>query len=280
MSYRAAVVQTTSTHVVADNLDAAESAVRSAVAAGAQLVALPEAVGFIGSEEEKRAVAEPLDGASFRRFAELAAELEIFLLAGSLVEQRPHGPPANTSVLYGPRGPLATYRKIHLFDVDLSPDGPRLMESEATNAGAELVSCSTPLGQLGLSICYDLRFPELYGALRDAGAELIFVPSAFTVPTGADHWEVLLRARAIETQCYVLAPAQIGPHGGKRRSYGRSMIVDPWGTILATAPDRPSVVFADIDLDHLQTLRRRMPCQQHRRTRRWQPEATDAHHRR
>lgn len=280
MRYRAAVVQTTTTENVAANLEAAEDAVRAAAKAGAKLVALPEAVSFIGGEAAKAAAAEPPDGPSFRRFEALAAELDLYLLAGSLPERVDGGPPANTSVLYGPQGALATYRKIHLFDVDLGPEGPRLAESDGTQPGAEAVSVETPLGTMGLTICYDLRFPELYVSLRSAGAELLFVPSAFTVPTGADHWEVLLRARAIETQCYVLAPAQIGAHGGKRRSYGRSMIIDPWGTVLATAPDRPSLALADLDLDHLRDLRRKMPCETHRSGRKWSPrEGVRAHRR-
>lgn len=222
----------------------------------------------LGEEGLKPKLAEPLDGPTFRRLGHLAEQTGIYLLAGTLPE-RAEDParPYNTTVLFDPSGQIiGVYRKMHLFDVSFEPEGPRLLESDSvTPGGGPPVSVPTELGRIGLSICYDLRFPELYRALRSQGAEILVVPSAFTVPTGADHWEVLLRARAIENQCYVLAPAQVARHSPSRRSYGRSMIVDPWGTVLTTCPDRPSVGLADIDRSHLEAVRRNMPCEAHRR---------------
>ncbi|MEL6188791.1 MAG: carbon-nitrogen hydrolase family protein [Myxococcota bacterium] len=268
MRYRAAVVQTTTTPDPVASLEAAEIAVREAAESGARLVALPEVVNFMGPEGEKAALAEPLDGPTFQRFADLAEALDIHLLAGSLPERSPYPEaPYNTSVLYDPAGRSWVYRKIHLFDVDLRPQGPRFSESDRTTPGSELVVADTALGRIGLTICYDLRFPELFLALADAGAEVILVPSAFTVPTGADHWEVLLRARAIETQSWVLAPAQFGRHHASRRSYGRSLIADPWGLVVAQCPDRPSIAYAEIDLEAVVDVRRRMPCRAHRERR-------------
>lgn len=267
MRYRAAVVQMTSTPDVERSLEAAEAGVQEAAASGARLVCLPENVSYLGPEADKPALAEPLDGPSFTRLARLARTHRVYLLAGTLPERSEDpGRPYNTSVLFGPAGQrLAVYRKIHLFDVDLGPDGPRFRESSRVSPGSGAVTVETELGALGLSVCYDLRFPELYRALVAAGADLLLVPSAFTVPTGKDHWEVLLRARAIENQCYVLAPAQQGHHFEKRTSYGRSLIVDPWGTVLTSCPDRPAVGLADVDLEALRQTRRRMPCLEHRR---------------
>lgn len=270
MRYRAAVVQATSRSDVDASLALVQARVEAAAEAGAQLIALPEAVHFMGSEHEKAALAEPLEGPTFERLAGWAKTLGVTLAAGSLPE-RSEDPnrPFNTAVVYGPDGSLwAHYRKIHLFDVDLRPEGPRLAESDRTAPGDEPLLIDSPLGRIGVTICYDLRFPALFEALGAAGAEVILVPSAFTVPTGSDHWEVLLRARAIEQQCYVLAPAQFGRHSDKRQSYGRSMIVDPWGTVLSVVPDRggPGFALADLDLEALAKNRARMPCREHRRT--------------
>lgn len=261
MSFLAAAVQLTSTESVPDSLDQAEAGVRMAAARGARLVALPEAVSFQGDEATKATTAEPLDGPSFARLAALAAELSVHLLVGGMPEQAmPH--PYNTAVLYGPEGQqLAAYRKIHLFDT------ARGAESAHVAAGDRLVVADTPLGRIGLSVCYDLRFGELYTGLRARGAELLFVPAAFTLKTG-EHWLPLLRARAIDQQCYVIAPAQYGRHNpAGRRSYGHSAIIDPWGRVLTEAADRPSPqpILAELDLDHLARLRAAMPCFDHRR---------------
>ena len=266
MVFSAAVVQLTTTNDRAASIDAAVRGIDEAAAAGARLVALPENVAFMGHETEKAAVAEPLDGPTWTLLGDRAREKQVYLLAGSLPEVSGHPErPYNTSVLFGPDGQrLAVYRKVHLFDVALGA-GATHTESKATTPGDHAIVARTPLGRWGLTICYDLRFPDLFRNLRRHDVDLIFVPSAFTVPTGRDHWEVLLRARAIENQCYVIAPAQVGQNGPHRQTYGRSMIVDPWGTVLATCPDRPSIAITAIDPERVADLRRRLPCLAHER---------------
>jgi predicted amidohydrolase len=208
------------------------------------------------------------------QFSQLAAELQIHLLLGSMTEslRLPDGSTStekcyNTSVLFGPGGELlAKYRKIHLFDVAV-PNGPNFKESSFIEPGEEVVVCETSLGTIGLSICYDLRFPELYLQLVRRGAQLICVPSAFTAVTGKDHWKPLLQSRAIETQSWVLAPAQWGVHDdkGARQSYGHSLIVDPWGCIVADKGELEGICFAEIDLDRVESVRASIPVQAHRR---------------
>ncbi|MCA9550318.1 MAG: carbon-nitrogen hydrolase family protein [Myxococcales bacterium] len=266
MAYLAAVVQLTTTTDVSASMAQAEALVAEAAGRGAQLVALPENVAFMGPEADKRALAQPVDGPLFRRLGELAGRHGIHLVAGTLPERGPDPEHVyNTSVLYGPDGQArAVYRKIHLFDVALG-EGATHTESASVAPGAGAVRAETPLGTFGLSVCYDLRFPDLYRTLVRAGAELLFVPAAFTVPTGRDHWEVLLRARAIESQAYVLAPAQVGNNAPGRVTYGRSVIIDPWGTVLAQAPDRPGVIYAEIDLGRVHDFRRKLPCLDHER---------------
>jgi predicted amidohydrolase len=236
--------------------------VREAAVRGARFVSTPENTPFLGPHAEKVKRAEALDGPTCRRFAGLARELGIHLLLGSFAELSDEPDRCyNTSVLFGPDGQrLAAYRKIHLFDVDVSPE-VRFQESATVKPGAETVVASTELGGIGLTVCYDLRFPELFGLLRRQGAELITVPSAFTATTGRDHWHILIQARAIETQSYVLAAAQQGTHDdeGLRQSYGHSLIVDPWGKILAEATGGPGVVLAEIDLDRVAQVRLAIP---------------------
>jgi len=266
--YLAGVVQLNCTADSAANWQSAEALVRRAASYGARLVATPENTNYLGPHEEKVRLAEPLDGPTCGRFSALARELGIHLLLGSFNEisddpRRCY----NTSVLFGPDGErLALYRKIHLFDVDVS-NKVRFVESDTVKAGEEAVVAETDLGRLGLSICYDLRFPELYARLARDGARLILIPSAFTLTTGKDHWYSLVRARAIETQCYVLAPAQFGPHGdgGLRESYGHALIVDPWGQVVAAASDGPGVALAEIDLERVERVRESMPVADHRR---------------
>ncbi len=266
--YLAAVVQLNSSSDAAANWRQAEQLCRRAAAAGAALVATPENTNFLGPHEQKVRLAESLDGATCSRFAELAAELGVHLLLSSFNERSAEaGRCHNTSVLFGPEGErLSVYRKIHLFDVDLS-DAVRFTESATVAPGAETVTVATPLGRLGLSICYDLRFGELYRRLVADGAELLTVPSAFTLTTGRDHWQPLLRARAIECQAWVLAPAQWGRHDdeGLRESYGHAMIVDPWGQVVAMAPDGPGLALAEIDLDAVTRVRAALPVAAHRR---------------
>ncbi|MBM4284836.1 MAG: carbon-nitrogen hydrolase family protein [Deltaproteobacteria bacterium] len=266
----AAVIQMCSTPDLERNVAQARELVTEAAHHGAYLAALPEHFAYVGPENLQPPSAQPLDGELVSGFRELARTLGIFVLLGSFPEiSHPGRPPYNTSALLGPGGELlARYRKIHLFDVDLA-DGPRFQESRHVQAGAEVVSVFLPKTPFtaGLSICYDLRFPELYRALADQGAHLFFVPAAFTRQTGRDHWEVLLRARAIENLAYVLAPAQYGVHAPGRSSHGRALIIDPWGTVLAQAPDGEGIIYAKLDFPRLTALRRQLPCLQHRRLR-------------
>jgi predicted amidohydrolase len=262
----AAAVQLTSTADRAENLRNALALVDEAAGRGARFVALPENVDFMGPEREKLAHAEPLDGPTFTAFARKAAERGIWLLAGTIGERTDlPGKLHNTSVLYGPDGRrLAVYRKIHLFDVDI-PDGARYRESDLVAPGTEPVLADAGFARLGLSVCYDLRFPELYRALSAAGAEVLTVPAAFTLHTGKDHWEVLLRARAVENTSWVVAPAQVGRHSERRVTYGNAMIVDPWGTVVARASDGPGLALAELRADVLERVRREIPSLRHRR---------------
>jgi deaminated glutathione amidase len=263
---RAAAIQLNSTEDTDSNLATADGLVREAAARGAELVVLPEKWNVLGTAEQMQAAAEPLDGPSISWARRTARELGIDLVAGSIVERT--GDPArsrNSSVHVGPDGELrAVYRKLHMFDVEV--DGVRYAESEREEPGDEVVLSRTGDGvPLGLSICYDVRFPELYRELSARGAQVLAIPSAFTLATTRDHWEVLLRARAIENQCFVIAPNQIGQHPPGHRSGGRSMIIDPWGLILATAPDHPSAIVCELDLGQLAEVRGRLPALEHRR---------------
>jgi len=266
--FLAAIVQLNCTSDEKANWESARGLIERAAGYGAQLVGTPENTNYLGPHEEKVRRAEPLDGPTCRRFAELARGLRIHLLLGSFNEKSDEANRCfNTSVLFSPEGEiLATYRKIHLFDVDV-PGGVRFAESATCKPGEEVVVAETALGKIGLTICYDVRFPELYRKLVDRGAEIITIPAAFTLATGKDHWEPLLRARAIETQCYVFAPAQHGDHddAGLKASWGHSMIVDPWGLPVATASDGPGIALAEIDLERAHRIRRAIPVSRHRR---------------
>lgn len=234
---------------------------------GAKLACFPENFNFLGTERKQSfAIAEDLTGPAIARYKELATSLDIWLSLGGFQERAPDVDNAprikNTHVVISAAGELvASYSKLHLFDAPYV----NLMESTFTTAGDQVVVLDSPVGRLGLSVCYDVRFPELYAALRKLGAEVILIPAAFTVPTGCAHWEVLMRARAIETQSYILAAAQCGSHNEKRASYGHSMIVDPWGVIIAQASDGEGVCVADIDLSFLKDVRKRMPVIDHAR---------------
>ncbi len=263
-----AAVQLRSTADLEHNLATCRRFIQEAAVQGAMLVALPEHFAYLGPEDANPPSAQPLDGPLVREFGELARELGVFLLLGSFPETTEPGRlPYNTSAFLAPDGKiLAVYRKIHLFDVELA-DGPHYRESLVVRPGQELVVAPVPRTPFlaGLSICYDLRFPELYRALSAQGADLFFIPAAFTLTTGRDHWEVLVRARAIENQAYVVAPAQWGQHSPGKRSYGRSLIVDPWGTVLSQAPDGEGVIYAELDHSRLTRLRQELPCLRHRR---------------
>jgi predicted amidohydrolase len=271
-------VQLNSTGEKARNLAAAERLVRAAAADGAELVALPEKWNLLAAGEELAAGAEPLDGPSLAAARSWARELGVHLLAGSIAERADEGERAfNASVLIGPDGEdLAVYRKIHMFDVEAG--GVAYRESEHEQPGEEIVSASVDGVELGLTVCYDLRFPELYRILAVRGARLIAVPSAFTAATGRDHWEVLLRARAIEDQVFVIAPNQVGEAPPHYSSWGHSAIVDPWGVVLAVAPDEECFVAADLDLVAQERVREELPSLANRRERAYRrPQLMEAH---
>jgi deaminated glutathione amidase len=262
---RAAAIQLNSTDEYDRNLQVAERLVRGAAAEGAELVVLPEKWTVLGSPEAIRSTAEPLDGPALTAAAGWARELGIHLVAGSVPEIVPEQEKlANTSVLFGPDGERhAVYRKIHMFDVEVGDVEYR--ESAVEQAGDQLAVGETDGAMVGLTICYDLRFPELYRILTLRGARVITVPAAFTERTGRDHWEVLIRARAIENQVFVIAAGQIGFAPPHYRSYGRSMVVDPWGVVMAQAADTECFVSADLDFTIQNEMRSSLPSLRHRR---------------
>ena len=266
MKFLAAAIQMLASEDKEANLREAEAGIRDAASRGAKVVALPEVFNWRGAKAEEKRNAEPIPGPTADLMALLARNLHIYLLAGSFLEQIPEVEKCyNTSLFFGPDGNLlARYRKIHLFDVAIE-GGVSVLESETRQPGEEVAMAETELGRMGLTVCYDLRFPELYRALVSKGAEIIFVPAAFTALTGEAHWEPLLRARAIENQVYVIAPDQIGHNPKSFATYGNSMIVDPWGRILARALDMPGVIVAEIDLAYLQKVRRELPALAHRK---------------
>jgi len=254
----------TSTGDVRRNLARAERWVRKAAGAGADLVALPENFARVVAEGTPVTYRQSLDGELVGCFGAIAREHGCRVLLGSIPEKRSRSRRIhNTSVLLAPDGSIeGVYRKMHLFDIDI-PGGAVFRESKTVQPGGQPVVVPTPLGRLGLSICYDLRFPELYRALVRAGAEVMFVPAAFTAYTGRFHWLALLRARAIENQCWVVAPAQVGRHSTKRRSHGETVVIDPWGQVVACRKAGEGLVTAAIDLDRIREVRRGLPCLRH-----------------
>ena len=263
---RISCIQLTSRDDKAANLEQAERFVGEAAAQGAELVLLPEKWNAIGDTETLHATAEPLDGGeSVEAMSTWARRHGLWLVGGSITERREGREKlSNTCVVFDPDGEVtAVYRKIHMFDVEVG--GIVYRESEAEEAGDEPVVARAGEWTVGLSICYDVRFPELYRVLALEGAELLTVPSHFTLHTGRDHWEVLLRARAIENACYVGAAAQIGETRPGKPSYGRSLIADPWGLVIALAPDDEGVIVADIDRGRVERVRRNLPSLASRR---------------
>lgn len=249
------------------NISRAEELIDEAAARGSRLVALPEYVNFLGERDQHDAIAETIPGPITERFAAKAREHNIYILGGSIHERTDQeGKFYNTSVLFGPDGDiLAKYRKIHLFDIEISGN-VSANESATILPGDEIVTAEIDGHTVGLTVCYDLRFPELYRLLALEGAEVLFVPAAFTMFTGKDHWHVLLRARAIENQAFVVAPGQIGPHGeDNKQCYGHSLVVDPWGVVLADAPNNEGVITAELDFDSLKKIRKEVPSLANRR---------------
>ena len=267
---RVALCQMNSGGDAEENLRVAAALLEEAASGGADLAALPEVFVYLGPSSGLAAVAEPIpDGPACGMLAEAARRHGMWVLGGSVPEAADGGRPYNTSPLFDRSGELVTrYRKIHLFDAEL-PGQPPLHESDLYSAGKELVTAETEFCRVGLSICYDLRFPELYRGLMAAGAEVLFVPSQFQHETGVDHWEVLLRARAIENQAFVVAPAQWGtwgPPDHRRRSFGNSLVADPWGRVIARAGEEgTSVTFADLDFAELRRVRTVLPALANRR---------------
>ena len=261
----AAAIQMSSTTDKEENKGTAEALIREAASAGAQLVALPELWSCHGLDNVYRENAEPIPGPTTDFLGDLARELGVYLLGGSILEGgRDSERLANTSTFFDPSGEMtALYRKIHLFDVKVSDK--EYLESANIAPGSEIVAAKAGPATLGLSVCYDVRFPELYRLLALRGAEILAVPAAFTLQTGKDHWEILLRARAIENQAFVIAPAQWGQKADGRWTFGRSMIVDPWGIVLATCPDRDGYALATLDLDYLERFRTEFPALANRR---------------
>lgn len=264
-----AVCQMNSTSDVDRNLKICKDLVRKAKSRGAKVVFLPECFDYVGeNNEQSLSLAATLESTRMQVFCNLAKELGVWLSLGGFHER---GPPDdkrlyNSHVMVDDNGAItAVYRKIHLFDIDVK-DGPKLKESDSTISGDQIVPpVPTPVGNVGLAICYDVRFPELSVVLAQQGAHILTFPSAFTQITGSAHWEVLLRCRAIENQCYVIAAAQTGQHNTKRRSFGHAMVVDPWGCVIAQCREGNDVCIAEIDLDYLTKVRQQMPVMNHKR---------------
>jgi len=262
--YIAAVIQMDSTDDKEENLKTAAEFVGEAASRGARLIALPEQMNYTGRAMQENAEDIP-GGRTFSVMSELAEKFGVWLHCGSIYEKSGDSRPYNTTMLLNPKGELAAkYSKIHMFDVDLR-DGPTVRESDHNTPGERIVTVDTKeVGRLGLSICYDVRFPELYRLMALCGAQIFLVPSSFTQHTGRDHWEVLLRARAVENGCYVLAPGQCGKKP-KYMANGKSLIADPWGNVTALSPDRPGVITAEVDLDYLEGVRRQILTLENRR---------------
>lgn len=264
--YLAAAIQMTSVPDLETNLVQAEELIEFAVQQGVELVTLPENFSFLGDEPSKIMQADAIANKSEKFLKTMAQRFQVTILGGGFPVPLDTNKVYNTALLIEPNGQeVARYQKVHLFDVNL-PDGNTYQESSTVMAGGQLppVYQSETLGTLGLSVCYDVRFPELYRHLAHKGADILFVPAAFTAYTGKDHWQVLLQARAIENTCYVIAPAQTGQHYALRQTHGHAMIIDPWGVILADAGDKPGVAIAEINPIRLEQIRRQMPSLQHR----------------
>jgi deaminated glutathione amidase len=266
-AFRVGLVQMCAGRDVGRNITTAAELIRAAARGGAQYVQTPEMTNILELERPRllAAIKPEAEDPAVAQFRALAGELGIWLHIGSLALMGEHGKPVNRSLIISPEGRIAArYDKIHMFDVDLG-SGESYRESANYEPGREAVVASLPWGQLGMTICYDLRFPHLHRALAHAGARFIAVPAAFTKPTGLAHWHTLLRARAIECQCYVFAAAQGGKHENGRETFGHSLVISPWGEVLAEADVQPAVTFADVELQRLDDVRRQVPSLRHDR---------------
>ncbi|MBQ3509633.1 MAG: carbon-nitrogen hydrolase family protein [Peptococcaceae bacterium] len=261
--YMVAAVQMDTQNEKSVNWEQMAAYIDEAAGKGAKLVAFPEVVNILSEEPE---FAEQIPGPTTDLLMRKAKEHRIWIHGGSISEVNLDGPRTyNTTVLINPEGEIvARYSKLHNFDMTL-PDGSSVRESDRKEPGKTITTIETELGHLGFAICYDMRFPELFRLMTLQGAQIIFLPANFTMPTGKDHWEPILRARAIENGCYIIAPNQVGVKE-KFVAYGNSMVIDPWGTVIARASDKPGLILAEIDLDYLDAVRRRNPSVQNRRT--------------
>lgn len=264
--YKVAVVQMDTQNDKGKNLETACRFIDEAVMNGAKLVSFPEVMNLVGDNVGEGGQAETIPGYTTEKLMAKAKQHGIFIHSGSFAEFIPGEARAyNTSVIIDPAGVIiAKYRKLHTFDVTL-PDGTVCDESTRIHPGDKIVTVDTPLGKLGMSICYDIRFPELYRLMALAGAEVIFTPASFTMPTGKDHWEPILRTRAIENGCYIVAAGQMGKKT-RFTAYGNSLVVDPWGTVISRAKDQVGITYAEIDLDYLDTIRGKIPSLKNRRS--------------
>lgn len=265
-SFRAAAVQLRASLSKPANLAEAERLIQIAAAQGAKLIVLPELFNLYGNLPLAAAEAEPLNGKTATLLQRLAIETRAWIVGGSFAEAGAEGKAFNTSLTIDLQGNVwSMYRKMHLFDVDLG-ETLQVKESDSLLPGNEITCVETDLAKIGISICYDLRFPEIYREQSRRGAELLCVPAAFTQKTGRDHWHLLTRARAIENQCYVIAANQVGEHAPGSMSFGHSLIIDPWGKVLAEAAgDENGVIVADLSAEVLMDIRRKLPALQHRR---------------
>lgn len=267
MRVRMAVIQLNSRTNPSENMAAVEQLLDRAAGIGAQFVGLPELWTYLGPYTGYEAAAQTIPGPAIELLQAKARKHNMIVHGGSIVERHPTLPGKfyNTSVLINRSGEIvAQYRKIHLFDVQLA-NGEQHLESERIVPGDRVVTAEVDGITFGLTVCYDLRFPELYRSLVLRGAQVLLVPAGFTLHTGRDHWEVLLRARAIENLCYVVAPGQVGTYPPDKHCFGRSMIVDPWGLVLAQAQDMPTVILSEVDLAQIEQARAQIPCLEHRR---------------
>lgn len=259
------VIQIDSQAKMAENLKKVAELTEKAAKRGAQFITMPENINYVGTKDGKLQSAEDIPGETSNFFAELAKKHNVWLHCGSFAQKTAEGTRVyNTSIVVNPAGEIvSSYRKIHLYDVSIK-DGPSVRESDAVTPGKDIVTFDSPFGVMGLTICYDMRFPELYRILALRGAKLIFVPSNYTLFTGKDHWETILRTRAIENQCFIVAAGQCGVKPSFQ-AYGRSMVIDPWGTVLATAADGEGVFTVEIDISKVDRVREQLPSFPNRR---------------
>lgn len=259
-------VQMNSRNNKEENIKKALEFIEQAAKEGADLVSLPEYVDFLGDKQEKLQIGETIPGPTSEAFMKKAKELGVYIHVGSMVEKGSDNKLYNTSLVINRDGEIvASYRKIHLFDIEIEGQ-VSAKESDTIIPGNEIVTADTSFGKVGLSICYDIRFPELFRTMALEGAKILFIPAAFTLYTGIHHWETLLKARAIENQCYVVASAQIGSYPPENRTnFGSTMIIDPWGVVIARAPEREGIITANIDFNDIERVRQNVPCFNHRK---------------